>query len=124
MLPIVEPSLAATVMARADKSLTPVTQLLAKSPETVSDISDLAGAPSGTSAFGARQHIPLSLESLLALVPAWSLVPSDDDPQSASSIATCPWLARPNLIADCPNLPSLIDLLHGTRRNSLANSIY
>lgn len=107
LLPVVEPSLAATVISQADKSVIPVTKLLAKSPETVSHFSDLA---SGSESVG-RQHMPLRLKMLPPLVPAWSLVPSDEDPQSAISMTTCPWLSRPDLIANCPDVPSPLDLV-------------
>lgn len=52
-------------------------------------------------------------------VPAWMLTPLDDD-----NMSTSPWLSRPHLIAECPDLPAPLDLLHGTRRNFLANSIH
>ncbi|KAJ5678754.1 hypothetical protein N7462_006998 [Penicillium macrosclerotiorum] len=64
------------------------------------------------------------LEVLSPLVPAWMLTSSSDDLRSAASMATCARLSRPNLIAECPHLPFPLHLVHGTRRNFLANSIH
>lgn len=58
--------------------------------------------------------------------PAWSLTPLDDcDPAPLYLPLICPWLASPDLIATCPPEPtSPLDLLHGTRRNYLADHIH
>ncbi|OJJ66158.1 hypothetical protein ASPBRDRAFT_98855, partial [Aspergillus brasiliensis CBS 101740] len=93
------------------------------SPETpVSNSSELPAASSG----GPRsaEDMPLSLQVPPPLIPAWMLTPSDDDPQSTISMSTSPWLLRPDLIAECPDLPAPLDLLHGSRRNFLANGIH
>ncbi|KAL5362556.1 hypothetical protein BJX96DRAFT_186109 [Aspergillus floccosus] len=58
------------------------------------------------------------------LVPAWTLTPSEDTVDAALAPATSPWLTRPDLVAACPPEPNPLDLLHGTRRNYLADSIH
>ncbi|KAF9893700.1 hypothetical protein FE257_009868 [Aspergillus nanangensis] len=57
-------------------------------------------------------------------IPSWTLTPSEDTLDAAIAPATCPWLTRPDLIAACPDEPSPLDLLHGTRRNFLADAIH
>lgn len=59
-------------------------------------------------------------------IPAWSLTPLNDcDPAPLYLPLTCPWLASPDLIATCPPEPiSPLDLLHGTRRNYLADHVH
>ncbi|KAJ5239855.1 hypothetical protein N7468_004474 [Penicillium chermesinum] len=124
-LPIIDACLAPTADSRSERSLIPVTQLLAQNPEiTAFQVSDLPTDTSGAPPFDGMKHRPLSLQVLPPLVPAWMLTPPNDDPRSALSIYTSPWLSRPDLITECPNIPSPLDLLHGTRRNFLANSIH
>lgn len=56
---------------------------------------------------------------------AWYLVPMSTT--QANQIAfpgTSPWFEYPDLVAACPTTPSPLDLLHGTRRNFLADEIH
>lgn len=55
--------------------------------------------------------------------PAWSLLPLSGATGGPLHIPT--WLERPDLAASCPPQPSSpLDLLHGTRRNYLADQIH
>ncbi|KAE8395949.1 hypothetical protein BDV23DRAFT_192903 [Aspergillus alliaceus] len=57
-------------------------------------------------------------------VPAWRLTPINEGAHIPPiSSVTCTWLANPDLVAACPPFPSPLDLLHGTRRNYLADKI-
>ena len=57
-------------------------------------------------------------------IPAWCLTPINEFGRISPPLpATCPWLAHPDQIAACPSLPCPLDLLHGTRRNFLADKI-
>ncbi|KAE8345553.1 hypothetical protein BDV24DRAFT_148140 [Aspergillus arachidicola] len=63
-------------------------------------------------------------ETASGSIPAWSLTPINEYGHISPPLpATCPWLAYPDQIAACPSLPSPLDLLHGTRRNFLADKI-
>lgn len=64
-----------------------------------------------------RQRVP-------SLVPAWMLPPLNDALDSAINREMCPYLSAPELIRACPDRPSPLALLHGSRRNYLANKIY
>lgn len=59
-----------------------------------------------------------------SLVPAWMLPPFNESMDSAISKEMYPWLASPELIKSCPDRPCPLSLLHGSRRNYLADSIY
>lgn len=55
--------------------------------------------------------------------PAWSLLPMNGGLRGSLHVPT--WLDRPDLAAACPPQPSSpLDLLHGTRRNYLADQIH
>jgi hypothetical protein len=75
-------------------------------------------------------HLPplptfLSAETVPSTVPTWCLTPMNEYGHDPSLIpATCPWLARSDLIVACPPEPSPLDLLYGTRRNFLADQIH
>ena len=75
-------------------------------------------------------HLPTlphltSLQPVPNSVPTWCLTPMNEYGHNASLIpATVPWLAHPEQIAACPLAPSPLDLLHGTRRNFLADQIH
>ncbi|QRD92682.1 hypothetical protein F9C07_2205858 [Aspergillus flavus] len=63
-------------------------------------------------------------ETASGSIPAWSLTPINEYGHISPPLpATCLWLAHPDQIAACPSLPSPLDLLHGTRRNFLADKI-
>ncbi|KAE8377933.1 hypothetical protein BDV26DRAFT_262434 [Aspergillus bertholletiae] len=63
-------------------------------------------------------------ETACGSIPAWCLTPINEYGHVFPSIpVTCPWLAHSDLVAACPSLPSPLDLLHGTRRNFLADKI-
>ncbi|EAW08523.1 bZIP transcription factor [Aspergillus clavatus NRRL 1] len=65
------------------------------------------------------------VQALPSAVPARCLIPMNEygnDP--ALMPASAPWLGRSDLIATCPPEPCPLDLLHGTRRNWLANEIH
>lgn len=70
-----------------------------------------------------RDHLDLT-SHVPDLVPAWMLVPMNDSVDSAVNQATCPWLANPELIVSSPDIPDPLALLHGSRRNKLADSIH
>lgn len=56
--------------------------------------------------------------------PTWCLVPmAYYDDKAALLPGICTWLSYPELIADCSPVPSPLDLLHGTKRNFLADQI-
>lgn len=60
-----------------------------------------------------------------ANTPEWYLTPINEYGHNLFYFpATCPWLSYPDLIASCPPYPSPLDLLHGTRRNFLADQIH
>lgn len=57
-------------------------------------------------------------------IPSRSLTPINEYGISPTFMpATCPWFARPDLVAACPPIPAPLDLLYGTRRNYLADEI-
>ncbi|KAB8252682.1 hypothetical protein BDV35DRAFT_404372 [Aspergillus flavus] len=63
-------------------------------------------------------------ETASGSIPAWSLTPINEYGHISPPLpATCLWLAHPDQIAASPSLPSPLDLLHGTRRNFLADKI-
>lgn len=62
-----------------------------------------------------------TIQMLPSAVPAWSLLPMRE--YSDNPLYNPQWLARADLIAACPPQPSPLDLLHGTRRNFLADQI-
>lgn len=56
---------------------------------------------------------------------SWYLIPMSTT--QANQIAfpgTCPWFEYPDLVSACPTKASPLDLLHGTRRNFLADEIH
>ncbi|KAH8432789.1 bZIP transcription factor [Aspergillus melleus] len=56
--------------------------------------------------------------------PIWCLVPMSSYGDNAFLLpGHCPWLSYPELIAGCSPLPSPLDMLHGTKRNFLADQI-
>jgi hypothetical protein len=65
-----------------------------------------------------------SLSPLPDQVPACILIPSDGGLQSDLTLTTCPWFARPDLVAASPPTPSPLHLLYGSRSNYLANAIH
>ncbi|GFF34839.1 hypothetical protein IFM46972_04363 [Aspergillus udagawae] len=66
-----------------------------------------------------------AVQALPSTVPAWCLVPMNEYGHDPSLVpATAPWLTRPELVIACPPVPAPLDLLHGTRRNYLANEIH
>ncbi|PKX89791.1 bZIP transcription factor [Aspergillus novofumigatus IBT 16806] len=66
-----------------------------------------------------------AIQALPSTVPAWCLVPMNEYGHDPSLVpATSPWLTRPDLVIACPPVPAPLDLLHGTRRNYLANEIH
>ncbi|GAQ11592.1 hypothetical protein ALT_8913 [Aspergillus lentulus] len=66
-----------------------------------------------------------AIQALPSTVPAWCLVPMNKYGHDPSLVpATSPWLTRPDLVIACPPVPAPLDLLHGTRRNYLANEIH
>ncbi|RHZ65703.1 bZIP transcription factor [Aspergillus thermomutatus] len=66
-----------------------------------------------------------AIQALPSTVPAWCLVPMNEYGHDPSLVpATAPWLSRPELVSACPPVPDPLDLLHGTRRNYLANEIH
>jgi hypothetical protein len=70
---------------------------------------------------------PLGLTGLSPLpdrVPAYILIPSDGGLQSDLTLTTCPWFARPDLVAASPPTPSPLHLVYGSRTNYLANPIH
>ncbi|PLB54062.1 hypothetical protein P170DRAFT_7779 [Aspergillus steynii IBT 23096] len=84
---------------------------------SASPISDNALHFPTISLFNPSQTIPFS-------APTWCLVPMDCYDDNAFLLpGHCPWLSYPELIADCSPLPSPLDLLHGTKRNFLADQI-
>lgn len=89
---------------------------------TASSVSLDLTSPSSLSA--SLPALPLPLAALPAFVPAWTLIPPVDVYSANIDSAMCPWLKRPDLVVSCPNIPNALDLLHGTRRNFLANSIH
>ncbi|OQE13282.1 hypothetical protein PENFLA_c051G05505 [Penicillium flavigenum] len=105
------------------EALMPVTQSV-NLPERFSHPLGSPDALSGDLDAVGWQHTSLSLKMLPPLVPAWMLVPPEDDTQFTVCMPALPWLLRPDLVIECPDIPSPLDLLHGTRRNFLANSIH
>ncbi|KAJ6787092.1 hypothetical protein PWT90_10496 [Aphanocladium album] len=81
----------------------------------------------GASAGDATAH---SSEPLIAspeaTPPLWSRIPpNDDDFTNPETQMGFPWLGRPELIKDCPDVPhSPLDILYGSKLNSLADMIY
>ncbi|KAF7178459.1 hypothetical protein CNMCM7691_007155 [Aspergillus felis] len=66
-----------------------------------------------------------AVQALPSTVPAWCLVPMNEYGHDPSLVpATAPWFTRPELVIACPPVPAPLDLLHGTRRNYLANEIH
>ncbi|KAK1143757.1 hypothetical protein N8T08_006158 [Aspergillus melleus] len=80
-------------------------------------------------------HVGMALRSLPGVhsfsqstapdtIPTWSLTPINEYGMNPSFMpATCPWFARPDLVAACPPVPAPLDLLYGTRRNYLADEV-
>ena len=95
------------------------------------EIMGSAGAPRGEATSGmdlgstsSPIYLPLSTIQIIPpdTVPVWSLLPMQEC--GDSTVYLPPWLARPDLTAACPSQPSSpLDLLHGTRRNFLADQI-
>lgn len=57
--------------------------------------------------------------------PAWHQLPLNEHCHAQLvSQPTCPWISRRDLIVLCPPEPSPLDILHGTRRNFLADQIH
>ncbi|EYE92317.1 bZIP transcription factor [Aspergillus ruber CBS 135680] len=81
---------------------------------------------------GHKQHtidtktsVSTPLQNLGPDLPPWYQTPINNYGHNLFYFpATCPWLSNPHLIALCPPYPSPLDLLHGTRRNYLANQIH
>ncbi|KAF7114501.1 hypothetical protein CNMCM5793_008805 [Aspergillus hiratsukae] len=66
-----------------------------------------------------------AIEALPSTVPAWCLVPMNEYGHDPSLVpANAPWLSHSELVTACPPMPAPLDLLHGTRRNYLANEIH
>lgn len=62
-----------------------------------------------------------------ASVPAWCRVPRNSYETNNTRVypvVFSQWFSHPELITSCPIQPSPLDLLHGTRRNFLANYIH
>lgn len=83
-------------------------------------------APTSHDQYTTDTKTPTSpLQSAEPNLPTWSLTPINEYGHNLFYFpATCPWLSNPHLIASCPPYPSPIDLLHGTRRNYLADQIH
>ncbi|KAF9887194.1 hypothetical protein FE257_010448 [Aspergillus nanangensis] len=123
--PSPEPVAVATVISGSDQSFISEPQLLACSSDIPGTIPGLLN-PAADMTPELMSHHPslLSPDRLPSLVPAWMLVPPCENKQSPIIMGTCPWFIRPELIANCPDVPSPLDLLHGTRRNFLADEIH
>lgn len=71
-------------------------------------------------------HLP-SPPAVLSSVPAWCRVPRNTYETNNTRVfplISSGWFFHPELITPCPLQPSPLDLLHGTRRNFLANYIH
>jgi hypothetical protein len=71
-------------------------------------------------------HLP-SPPAVSSAVPAWCQVPRNTYETNNTRVyplISTQWFSHPELIAPCPLQPSPLDLLHGTRRNYLANYIH
>lgn len=75
---------------------------------------------------GAGPSTPESIKAGVSNpLPGWHLVPLTEYSHGMPpEQATCLWFTRPDLISAAPPHPSPLDLLHGTRRNFLANQIH
>lgn len=83
-----------------------------------------SSSPQDTTSVGCRIPEPVKT-GLSNALPGWHLVPLTEYSHGVpAGQATCPWLARPDLVSACPPRPSPLDILHGTRRNFLANQIH
>lgn len=98
----------------------PPTQQSSETERHSDQIADLATSPSQPEAH------PSDTDSGDQLSPeAWYLVPMSTT--QANQIAfpgNSMWLEYPDLVSACPTNPSPLDLLHGTRRNFLADQIH
>jgi hypothetical protein len=71
-------------------------------------------------------HLP-SPPAVSSSVPAWCRVPRNKYETNNTRVfpfIASRWFSHPELITPCPLQPSPLDLLHGTRRNYLANYIH
>ncbi|GAM42040.1 hypothetical protein TCE0_043f15656 [Talaromyces pinophilus] len=71
-------------------------------------------------------HLP-SPPAVSSSVPAWCRVPRNTYETNNTRVfplISSRWFSHPELITPCPLQPSPLDLLHGTRRNFLANYIH
>lgn len=71
-------------------------------------------------------HLP-SPPAVSSSVPAWCRVPRNTYETNNTRVfpmISSRWFFHPELITPCPLQPSPLDLLHGTRRNFLANYIH
>lgn len=84
--------------------------------------------PSGSSvAAHAIVHLPSPRDILQFPAPAWYRVPINTFKTNNSTVAAiraAKWFERPDLIVACPPEPSPLDILHGSRRNYLADQIH
>ncbi|KAF9894328.1 hypothetical protein FE257_007831 [Aspergillus nanangensis] len=64
------------------------------------------------------------LQAISTTVPPWCLLPMNSSTPEIFVPPTCPWLSPADLVSSTPPHPSPLDLLHGTRRNYLADGIH
>lgn len=82
-------------------------------------------SPQDTTTTGSVTPEPIHPPRPSNAVPGWQLVPPTEYSHGVLfSPPTCPWLARPDLVSASPSHPSPLDILHGTRRNFLADQIH
>lgn len=95
--------------------------------ETLASMMANGSAPARNTAPVTTPETPvhvMTCQSVPSDRPLWNRIPLYTDDFSDMKKVSVPWFAFPEQIAACPDSPSPLDILYGSKTNSLANMIH